>query len=471
MSDLAFMSAVELGARLRARDLSPVEVTRAVLDRIARLDPTLHSYVTVLPASALAEARVAEAEIARGGWRGPLHGVPIAVKDLCATKGVRTTAGTRVADGVPDFDAAVVERLRATGAVLLGKLAMTEGAYATHHPSVTPPVNPWRADVSPGASSSGSGVATAAGLCYASLGSDTGGSIRFPSAWCGIVGLKPTWGRVPRHGVFPLAETLDHIGPMTRSVADAAHVLAAIAGADPRDPTASPVPVADYAAALAQGLRGLRIGVDERFNATGAAPRVADAVHAALDVLAKQGAERRRVRVPDTSGAIRAWVPLCATEAALAHRETFPARADEYGPPFRAFLEDGRRLTATDYAQAHLARLDFAGRLAAIFDEIDLLACPSAPVPPPPRAIVSDSVPIDWKQLEPLLAFTAPFDCSGSPTLSIPCGFTDDGLPLSVQLVGRAFDCASLVRAGHAYELATSWHSRRPPEPATERPV
>jgi amidase len=441
-----------------------VEVTRAHLDRIARLDPALHAYVTVLPESALAEARAAEAEIARGAWRGPLHGVPIAVKDLCATKGVRTTAGTRVlADWIPDFDAAVVERLRAAGAVLLGKLAMTEAAYATHHPSVTPPVNPWSASASPGASSSGSGVATAAALCFASLGSDTGGSIRFPSAWCGIVGLKPTWGRVPRHGVFPLAESLDHVGPMTRRVADAASLLGAIAGADPRDPTAAPEPVPDYAAALAHGVRGLCIGVDERWIATGTDPRVAEAVLVAVDALAKLGAEPRRVRVPDTAEVIRAWVPLCATEAAHAHRETFPARADEYGPPFRAFLEDGRRLAAADYAAAHLARLAFAGRLATTFEDVDLLACPSAPVPPPPVAILSDSVPLDWSRLEPLLAFTAPFDCSGSPTLSLPCGFTDDGLPLSLQLVARGFHEASLLRAGHAYEQATEWHARRPP--------
>ncbi len=465
MSELAFLSASELSARFRTRELSPVEATRALLERIARLEPALHAYVTVLPEGALADARAAEAEIARGVGRGPLHGVPIAVKDLCATKGVRTTAGTRVlADWIPDFDAAVVERLRAAGAVILGKLAMTEGAYATHHPSVTPPVNPWRADVSPGASSSGSGVATAAGLCFASLGSDTGGSIRFPSAWCGIVGLKPTWGRVPRHGVFPLAETLDHVGPMTRSVADAANVLAAIAGPDPRDPTASRTPVADYAASLAQGVRGLRSGVDERWISTGTDPRVASAVLAAVDVLAKLGAEIRRVRVPDASGALRAWVPLCQTEAALAHRATFPSRAAEYGTPFRVFLEDARRLGAADYAAAHLARLDFRGRLAASFDDFDLLACPSVPVPPPPVAIFSDSTPIDWARFEPLLAFTAPFDCSGNPTLSLPCGFTDDGLPLSLQLVARAFDEESVLRAGHAYERATEWHTRRPPD-------
>src|SRR5581483_9008031 len=279
--DLWYAGISEGADRLARREPSPVELTRAMLDRIAALDPKLHAYATVTTEVALEQAKAAEAEIARGERRGPLHGVPIAVKDLCYTCGIPTAAGMPIHAGfLPEHDATVVTRLREAGAVLLGKLQLTEGAMADHHPDVTPPVNPWNASHWAGASSSGSGVATAAGLCFASLGSDTGGSIRFPSAMNGVTGIKPTWGRVSRHGIFPLGPTLDHVGPMARSAEDAAIVLGAIAGADASDPTALAAPVPDYLA-LAPEVRGVRIGVDDASFAR-VAPEVEGAVRGAV---------------------------------------------------------------------------------------------------------------------------------------------------------------------------------------------
>jgi len=247
--EIAYLPLVEVGRRIAARQLSPVAVTGAMLARIERLQPKLRAYATVMAESALAEARAAEAEIAAGRRRGPLHGVPLAVKDLCYTAGAPTAAGMKIhRDFRPTYDATVVARLRRAGAVILGKLQMTEGAYADHHPDVAPPLNPWNADYWCGSSSSGSGVATATGQCFGSIGSDTGGSIRFPCDANGITGLKPTWGRVSRHGIFPLSESLDHIGPMTRSAEDAAAMMQAIAGHDPADPTSVSLPVPDYLA-------------------------------------------------------------------------------------------------------------------------------------------------------------------------------------------------------------------------------
>jgi amidase len=260
-SDLHYLSLDEAARRLKARDLSSVELTKAMLDRIGRIDPRLRSYATLTANHALADAARLDAEAASGTRRGPLHGVPIAVKDLCNTAGVATAAGMAIHRGnVPTRDATVVARLKQAGAVILGKLQMTEGAYGAHHPNVPAPLNPWNAAYWTGSSSSGSGAATAAGLCFASLGSDTGGSIRFPSTMNGLSGLKPTWGRVSRAGVFPLAESLDHVGPMARSALDAAIVLGVIAGADPEDPTSACLPVPDYAGSIDQGVGGRRIG-------------------------------------------------------------------------------------------------------------------------------------------------------------------------------------------------------------------
>ena len=318
MSDesLRFKTLTEVARSIESREASPVEVTATMLDLVGTHDGRFKSYATVMAEQVVAQAKAAEAEIAAGSYRGPLHGVPIAVKDLCFTRGVRTMGGTRVlADHVPDFDATVVERLDAAGAVLLGKLNTTEGAMGGYHPDRDIPVNPWNADRWAGASSSGSGVATAAGLCFASLGSDTGGSIRFPSAACGIVGVKPTWGRVSRYGVLALAESLDHVGPMTRSTADAGIVLQAISGLDRNDPTTLPAAVPDMLGEIERGVDGVRIGLDQRYVTAGVDPELADAVLAGVRVLEGLGARIVEVRMPPLEEYLEAWTPLCAAEA------------------------------------------------------------------------------------------------------------------------------------------------------------
>ncbi|MGH7842371.1 MAG: amidase, partial [Candidatus Binataceae bacterium] len=375
-----------------------------------------------------------------------------------------TTCASRVLrDWRPDSSATVVERLEAAGAILLGKLNLTEFAMAWYHPELPAPLNPWDPAVWPGASSSGSGVATAAGLCFASIGSDTGGSIRFPSAACGIVGLKPTWGRVSRHGVFPLGESLDHIGPMTRSVGDAALMLGVIAGRDPHDETSLSAPVDDYQAALSAGVSGLRVGLDESYLAA-ASPEVAGAVVSAARVLERLGARVVKVAIPDVGPGIAAWTTLCSADAAAGHEQTYPARASEYGPGFRSFLEIGAEVRGQDYAKAHQVRERFANQLQMMFDQVDVFACPSmfaaslpaTAMPPDARALTSGGT-------NSLVYFTAPFNLSRNPTLSLPCGQSPTGPPPSLQLVARHLGEATLIRAGAAYERATDWHQQRPP--------
>ena len=458
---LHYQTIAEVGARLQSRELSPVELTSAILERIEALDGDLKSYATVMADSALASARTAEREIAAGNYRGGLHGVPIAVKDLCFTAGVATMGGARVfRDFVPDFDATVVQKLNAAGAVILGKLNLTEGAMAGYNPEFQIPVNPWGADRWSGASSSGSGVATAAGLCYGSLGSDTGGSIRFPVAACGIVGIKPTWGRVSRYGVLALAESLDHVGPMTRSASDAGVMLQAIAGRDPTDPTSLTAPVPDMLEGVGQGVRGVRIGVDERYIGEGVDSELAAAVLDGARLLESRGAVLVPVRMPDTEPFSRAWGVLCSVEAAAAHRETFPSRGDEYGPWFRGWLKLGLGHSATDYAIASYQRLACNGTLAEIFDGIDVLVCPSMTTPPErvtPEALYGPMDEEEWTWGR----FTIPYDFSGTPTISLPCGLNTEGLPLSIQFVGRHLAEPLLVQVGHAYEAATQ-HQLRP---------
>ena len=461
---LSYFGIVELAAQLRQKKLSSVEVTRAMLDRIHQANPRLHAYITVTEESALRSAAKADAEIGAGQWRGPLHGVPVAIKDLCQTKGTLTTCASRVLrDWRPDSNATVVDRLEVAGAVILGKLNLTEFAVAWYHPDLPVPLNPWDPSLWPGASSSGSGIATAAGLCFASIGTDTGGSIRFPSAACGIVGLKPTWGRVSRHGVFPLGESLDHIGPMTRNVADAAIVLAAIAGQDPADDTSLAAPVEDYTAALDRGAKGLRIGVDESFISGGASPDVAAAIAEAIRVFDQMGARIVKVTIPNTEALLGAWIYICAAETAAAHEKTYPSRATDYGPGFRSFLEMSGAIRGQDYAKAHMMREGFSNRFQSLFNQIDLFVCPSMSV----ASLPANAMPANARDLagpNPLVRFTAPFNLSRNPTLSIPCGQSPSGPPPSLQLVGRHLGEATLIQAGAAYEHATTWHQQRPPQ-------
>jgi amidase len=448
---------------LQKREVSSVALTRTMLSRIAALDPALHAYATVTADLAMAQAARADAEIAAGTQRGPLHGVPIAVKDLCYTAGIPTAGGMVIHQGFrPAHDATVVTRLAAAGAVLLGKLQLTEGAFGAHHPEVVRPVNPWNAAGWTGVSSSGSGVATAAGLCFGSLGTDTGGSIRFPATANGVTGLKPTWGRVSRYGVFELAGSLDHIGPITRSAFDAAAMLGAIAGVDPNDPTASPESVPDYVSTIEDGVPGIRIGIDRALISGGAEDAVVHVVESAAKELEVLGARIVPVNVPSLVTVPDTWRSACAVEAAVAHEATFPAQADRYGPVLRGLLERGRALDGQAVAKCWTARLLFRGALISLMRDIDLLLMPAM-----------NRASLTWEQVEALrldtveqnarLRFTAPFDISGSPTITLPGGFTPDGMPIGFQLVGRHFEEALVLRAGHAFQRATDWHTRRPP--------
>lgn len=459
--ELHYCELVDIGQRIQRRELSPVEVTQAQLERIEKIDGQLKSYVIVMAEQALADARRAEAEIAQGRVRGPLHGVPVAVKDLCWTEGVPTAAGMALyRDFVPTEDGTAVRKLREAGAVILGKLQLTESAYADHHPTVTPPVNPWNAAHWSGASSSGSGVATAAGLCYGSLGTDTGGSIRFPSAANGLTGLKPTWGRVSRYGAFELAATLDHIGPMTRSAADAGAMLGAIAGADPKDPTASLAPVPNYLAGMRRGLRGLRVGIDQHWN--GGVDAATDAVMAgALAAVRELGAELREVRFPDPTQVVADWFPLCGVEAAVVHEATYPARKEMYGPALAGVLDLGRAQSGMDYQNIVLRRLAFSGRVREMFEGIDLLLMPAQGVASPTleRMLTFGE---DAEMMSAMLRYTCPLDMSGSPTITLPGGFTEAGTPVAFQFVARHFEEELLVRAGWAFQQATDWHQRHP---------
>ena len=453
-----------LARQIQSGRLSPVALAERMLARIEAHDGRLKSYATVMAESALAEARAAAAEIADGKYRGPLHGIPIAVKDLCFTKGVRTMGGLAVlANHVPDFDATVVVRLRAAGAVLLGKLNLTEGAMAGYNPKFDVPENPWKESHWAGASSSGSGAATAAGLAFATLGSDTGGSIRHPAAACGTVGLKPTWGRVSRHGVLDLAQSLDHVGPLTRCSADAGIVLAAMAGADGDDPTTLLDPVPDMLAGLEAGVQGLRIGWDPRYATDGLAADHAAAMAAGVEVLAGLGAEIIPVSMPDRLAEyLPAWSVLCTAEAAHAHRDTYPSRGGEYGPWFGEWLARGRAFTAMDYAQANNLRAACNGALRRTMADIDLLACPSTANAA--HAVTAEISYGPIPERDPWLTrFTVPMDFAGLPTISLPCGLSEGGLPLSLQLVGHALAEPLLVQAGAAFEGATEWHDLHPP--------
>jgi len=462
---LHYSSLASVAKRIEAREIRSADVTRQMLDRIIALDGQLQSYVTLMTDQALAGARRADAEIEAGRYRGPLHGVPIGVKDLCYTRGVRTMAGTRIfADFVPDFDATVVARLESAGAVVLGKLVLCEGAFGPYFPGLQVPVNPWDATRWTGVSSSGSGVATAAGLCFGSIGTDTGGSIRYPSATNGCVGLKPTYGRVSRHGVFALAPSMDHVGPMTRTVEDAAILFEAMAGADPNDPTSLPDPVPAVRAELGRDVSGLRIGFDRRYATDNVDPDVAAAMDEVLATLVRLGAQVVEVAMPDVSQVGGAWLDLCYVEALAVHAATFPSRAGEYGPGFRAALEAAQRVTPARLAEVKKIRSQVSASIHALLNGVDCLLCPSMAN----SARVKEANPFDEETDESWSAnvrndiFCQPFNFSGSPTLSVPCGFTADGLPLSVQFVGRRLSEPVLCRIGHAYEQATQWHLEHP---------
>jgi amidase len=467
---LHYLSLEDMARRIASRETSPVALTQQILARVASVNPMLKAYATLMADQALADARVAEKEIQAGRYRGPLHGMPIGVKDLCYTKGVRTMGGTAVLrDFVPTFDATVVTKLREAGAVIVGKLNLSEGAAAGYNPAFDVPLNPWNHDRWPGMSSSGSGVATAAGLCFASIGTDTGGSIRNPASANGVVGLKPTYGRVSRYGVLVMAQSLDHVGTLARRVGDAAILFDAVAGPDRNDSTSLGAPPANAFASLGQGIRGLRIGIDRNYALKGIDSGQAKAIDAALGVIAGLGARIIDVRMPDFSDMLDAWMTICGKEMAEAHAKNYPSRANEYGPYLREFLSNGSRVTPQQLAAAREKRAALTAQLNTLLESVDAMAGPAGGDPAWPITHEIQVGPLPayhqaWSAAAPRSAeFTMPMDLAGVPAICVPCGFSPDGLPYSIQFTGRRLSEATLCRVAHAYEQATAWHTRHPP--------
>ncbi len=458
--DLLSFDVWELSQKLRAREVSPVEVTGAYLGRIEALEPELHAYITVTAEIARESAQQAENEIASGRWRGTFHGVPVALKDLCCTKGIRTTGGSRIlADFVPDHDATVWARLAAQGAVLLGKLNLHEFAYGatSTNPHWGAVHNPYKLERIAGGSSGGSAAAIVAKTAAATIGTDTGGSIRIPAALCGCVGFKPTWSRVSRHGVIPLADTLDHVGPITRTVRDAALMLGVIAGPDPEDSTASREPVPNYVQALEGDIKRMRVGVIKELN-DGLADEVAGAFDAALKQIAALGASVGEVSMPSVVMGAPVTRFVMIPEALEWHERWLRERPRDYGDDVRERLEMGMAITATDYIRAQRARARMLAEALDALSSHDVLVAPVSEIAAP--LIDRPASPLDPDTREAvdmtarLVRFTAPFDATGQPALALPTGFSSDGLPLSMQIIGKPFDEATVCRVAAAYERA-----------------
>jgi len=463
-NELCFLSISQLAEQIKTRTVSPVEATRAYLDRIQALDAKLNSYITVTAERALQEARTAEEQIRSGTYLGPLHGVPLAHKDIIATKGIKTTCASKVLkDAVPDYDATVIERLRAAGSILLGKLNMNEFATITPSPYFGRVNNPWNLAHNPGGSSSGSGVAVAAGLCAGSLGTDTGGSIRIPAAFCGIVGLKATHGRISLFGVTPLSWSLDHVGPMTRTVKDAALMLQALAGHNAHDLGASEAPVSDYTTKLTGDIKGLRLGIPARFFPDYTDPEVKNAFAAAVKVLIGLGAQVEEITLPSLDEAWPTAQVIMNGEANVWHEPYLQTQAEDYAPQVRKFLERGKPTLATDYVKAQRAKARLRQEMLTALAGVDVLLTPGELIPPLPHD--ARSATINGREVSlmaALISATCPFNLTGQPALTLPCGFTTSGLPIALQIVGKPFDETTVLRVGHAYEVHTPWHERRP---------
>jgi aspartyl-tRNA(Asn)/glutamyl-tRNA(Gln) amidotransferase subunit A len=463
--DLANLSIARAARALRAKELSPLELTDAYLRRIELLNPRVNAYITVTAERAREDARRATEELAAGRARGPLHGIPIAHKDLYETAGIRTTGGGKFhAQHVPSADCTVARKLREAGTVLLGKLNTHEYAYGvtTDNPHYGATRNPWNLAQIPGGSSGGSGAAIAAGLATATTGTDTGGSIRMPASLCGVVGLKPTYGRVSKQGVLPLSYAFDHAGPLTRTVEDAALVLNAIAGYDADDATSVRAPAEDYTAQLGAGVRGLRVGVPRAWFFERCDEEVAARVEAALADLRRLGADVREIELPGVGEGVGATFAFVTAEAQEIHAEGLRSRPEDFGADVRALLQTPAP-SGIALMTALRARDALMVTMRRALECVDVLATPATPIPAVP--IGADSVRVlgeDESVLAAMIRCTAPFNATRLPALSLPCGFTRAGLPIGLQIAGRPFDEATVLRVGHAYEQATEWHLRAP---------
>ena len=466
--ELPFLTASQLSRLIEIKEVSPVEATEAYLDRIEAVDPKLNSYITVTGEQALEAARKAEHEIATSQHRGPLHGVPMAVKDQFNTAGIRTTGGSSILkDNLPDEDATVITNLKKAGAVMLGKLNMSEFAMAEiyNHPYGTPR-NPWDLERNPGTSSSGSGAATAASLCATSLGEDTGGSIRGPANFSGLVGLRPSHGRGSRHGVLGGSWSMDTVGPISRSVEDAAITIQAIAGYDPKDRYSWNVPVPDYRQALTGDIQGIKLGVvQERMDSPNLDPEVRDTVAKAISALGELGASSQDVSIPLAPKAGALTMSILSVEWSNLHRPLFEPNIDELDHNNKIRFLTGSVIPAQFYYKAQKIRAVLRQQILDALEQVDVLVLPTGPVTAPPV----ESVPgVQSKEhaltgLAGRISFTGPFNLAGTPALSVPCGFRSSGMPMGLQIVGRPFAEETVLRVAHAYEQTTEWHNRRAP--------
>lgn len=463
-TELHYKEIYELSDLFASGELSASDATESLLRRINEVDGVLGSYAYIAADEAVIAARESDDRRAAGVGRGRLDGVPIAIKDIYDKRGWRTEAGMASRRGiVADSTATVVERLEDAGAVIVGKVHTTEGVYTEHTDPFRAPRNPWDASRWVGVSSSGSGVSTAAGLCFGALGSDTGGSIRMPSACNGVTGLKPTWGRVSRAGVVELAATLDHVGPLCRSARDAGLILQAIAGRDQRDPTASLLPVPDLSVGEPRSLRGVRVGVDPTWSYHEVSDDVAKAHRATEAHLADLGAQLVEIALPDPTQAIDDWFGVCAAQTARAHGENFVEHRDTYGPALQALIERGREMPAIDYDELLRRRWDFKGRMDASVSQVDSVLIPALSFIAPP---VEKMVRMDDATTAGVHRFTVPFTLSQLPTITFPGGFTttESGrpFPVGLQMVGRAFSEQALVGIVDAFQRTTDWNTRHP---------
>jgi aspartyl-tRNA(Asn)/glutamyl-tRNA(Gln) amidotransferase subunit A len=461
-SELCFLSAAELAPQIRKRAVSPVEIIEAYLERITSLNDHLRAYLYISSDQALAAARAAEMEIAAGGYRGPLHGIPVAYKDIYHVAGMPTTAASKLLAGyIAGEDCTVVARLRQAGAICLGKLNTHEFASGSMEVFGSAR-NPWNTQLVPGGSSSGSGTALAAYLVPCATGSDTGGSVRNPASFCGIVGLKPTYGRISRAGILPLSWSLDHAGPMARTVTDTAMLLQAIAGPDPRDASAATHAVSNYQAALRQDLRGIRVGVPRAYFFDDGDPDIIAAVHTAIEAMPALGAQVYEIDLPHAClGPAASWA-IAYTEAFALHRDNFFARPRDYTPAFLHKITGAALLTAEELLVAQRLRQVITAEFLAALQTVDVIAVPTTAYPAYP--IGGASPQADMRSLTRSISLT------GLPALALPCGFTHAGLPASLQLVGRAWEESTVLRVGHAYEQTAGWYQRRPPIQAGPMP-
>lgn len=466
-AELLELSLAQAARMVKSREISPVELVGASLDRIKAVDGRLSAYISVFDDEARKVAKAAETMIMAGHDLGPLHGIPIALKDNLAVKGFRTTAGSKILkDWIPDHDATVTERLRRAGSIFVGKLNMHEFAWGgtSDNPHYGAVRNPWDTERFPAGSSGGSGVAVAARTCYGSIGTDTGGSIRLPSAINGVVGIRPTYGRVSNFGIIPLAWSMDTAGPMTRTVEDCAIMFNAIAGHDPKDASTSRASTTDYTEALDRGVKGLRIGVVPGYFFHHLQQPVHDAVKGALKTLEGLGAEVVDVNIENIHGNISAQLTIEAAEPSTYHQRWLREQPENYGADVRSLLEIGEMLLATHYLQAQRYRTLLRQEFLEAFKKVDVFICPTLPFTATKvgamKVVIENGVEEDM--LSAIMQFTGVPSLTGLPSLNVPCGFDPDGLPVGMQIIGRPFDEAFLFRIGAAFQSATDFHKRAP---------